>query len=299
MKKLRSITLLLFTAAASSQASAQQCAGNISPFVAYGNDDRRDTIQVRPRTTVVALVPDGEIEQQQDGTWKLKTTRLNEKLSKPLCPGQRFRRQPTLDRACTGFMITRDLLLTANHCTGGTALGQQIGPKIVFRYSADGTGGWRTSLRAQDVYTGTLIWREASSDLDWAAVRLNRRRPFPPLAITQAAKIGDNDRVFMYGYPSGLPLKYSGRGRVLENTHPDYFRTSLDAFGGNSGSPVFKVGTNEVEGILVGGQKPDYHDCNTCMVVNVCREDGSDCIKERVTRIGRVLDKLRQQQLIP
>ena len=74
------------------------------------------------------------------------------------------------------------------------------------------------------------------------------------------------DGLTLIGHPAGLPLKIASGGKFLsfqENT----FRSDLDAYGGNSGSPIFNTrslarGELLVEGILQGGSD-DYVDwCN-------------------------------------
>jgi hypothetical protein len=51
----------------------------------------------------------------------------------------------------------------------------------------------------------------------------------------------------------------------------DYLRAAIDAFGGNSGSPVFSMRTKKVIGIVTNGM-PDYvwNKSGTCRVVNNC-----------------------------
>jgi hypothetical protein len=52
------------------------------------------------------------------------------------------------------------------------------------------------------------------------------------------------------GHPKGLPLKIAGNAVVTKQFTDRTFRSSLDNFKGNSGSPVFNSITHEVEGLL-------------------------------------------------
>lgn len=58
----------------------------------------------------------------------------------------------------------------------------------------------------------------------------------------------------MLGHPSGLPMKWTTSAEVKENVEQkDYFKADLDAFSGNSGSPIFSDETHQVIGMLVEG----------------------------------------------
>jgi len=95
------------------------------------------------------------------------------------------------------------------------------------------------------------------------AVDKFRDRPDLPHLIVKAvtgqrgmSRIGRDDigfgtEVYMIGHPSGLPQKVAVNASVRSLEGAAYFYTSLDAFQGNSGSPVFDRNTGEVIGILV------------------------------------------------
>jgi HEAT repeat protein/V8-like Glu-specific endopeptidase len=92
---------------------------------------------------------------------------------------------------------------------------------------------------------------------DWALVELDREAPFTPLTMNMTKKIADHAGLYMLGHPYGLPVKFVGNGSVQRNHQKDFFECNLDAFGGNSGSPVFNKATSEVEGMLCSGGE-DY-----------------------------------------
>ena len=61
-------------------------------------------------------------------------------------------------------------------------------------------------------------------------------------------------------------MKIADGAWVRKNTNPVFFQTNLDAFGGNSGSPVLNSETGEVEGILVRGEIDYSYDSRGCRV---------------------------------
>jgi hypothetical protein len=117
---------------------------------------------------------------------------------------------------------------------------------------------------------------------DWALVRLDRAVTGHRIArIRRAGRIGDQQVVHVIGHPAGLPTKFAGGAVVRDNAPAAYFVANLDAFGGNSGSPVFNSDTHEVEGILVRGET-DFVRRGACQVSLVCPTTG--CRGEDCTR---------------
>jgi hypothetical protein len=84
----------------------------------------------------------------------------------------------------------------------------------------------------------------------------------------------------MIGFPLGMPSKYSSGAKVLlDDASRQSFITNLDAFEGNSGSPVFNR-QMEVVGILVAGTPaPSTIEDNSesCERYNFCDENGDHC----------------------
>lgn len=122
------------------------------------------------------------------------------------------------------------------------------------------------------VYTCTKIIGTELNDFtkkDWALVELDRpvtgRRPLK-LVNSKPQK---DDEVFVIGTPSGLPLKVA-TGKVLAK-RINFFRTNLDTFTGNSGSPVLN-NQNEVIGILVRGNEDYYETENQCHLSSTYEE---------------------------
>ena len=89
------------------------------------------------------------------------------------------------------------------------------------------------------------------------------------------------------GHPSGLPTKISDGAIVRENANKVFFQSTLDTFGGNSGSAVFDAKTGLVEGILVRGERDYVQDpVMNCSRPKVCKV--TECRGEDVTRITNI-----------
>jgi hypothetical protein len=137
----------------------------------------------------------------------------------------------------------------------------------------------RTTFPDSDVYRGVqLLARQLndSTGVDFAVVRLDRRvAGRTPQKIARGGPPAVGTPLYVIGHPSGLPTKIAAGARVAR-ANRSYFEANLDAFGGNSGSPVFDAGTNTVVGILVRGA-PDYRAEGDCNVVNLLPDsDGGE-----------------------
>ena len=164
----------------------------------------------------------------------------------------------------TAFLVADRLVLTAGHCVCIPGTKELRGCKtfrVVFGFYLEAAGRLATlkkSLigkpiqvlaRSQDMHQG-----------DWALVKLKRHPEWLlPLPIDFFNVIHKSLAIYMLGHPSGLPLKYTDSGIVKEREmkKSTEFEAQIDAFAGNSGSPVFNASTGQVIGILVRGNT-DY-----------------------------------------
>ena len=239
------------------------------PRVVYGPDNRVEVFNLAgPRATnanaTVALVPSGGIVDNGNGTSRLVSPTLGTALN--LCPGQRFRPQPTA-AFCSGFLARPNRVVTAGHCVSPGTL---AGTRFVFGYRMRTATQARTTIPNADIYRGVqLVVDRLQGDEDFAVVRLDRnvtgRVPAP---IQAANAVALNTPLYVIGHPSGLPAKLAAGAKVFGNASPFFLSANLDTFGGNSGSPVFNANTNRVVGILVRGA-PDYRPQGGCNVVNI------------------------------
>ncbi len=208
-----------------------------------------------------------------------------------ICHDEKFSRDPSLSYACTGFLVAPDLIVTAGHCMVNTGQSRNQQKTFCEAFSwlfdyqnlSDGSVTL-TDIPADKMYgCKEIIYAvrdEAPPYRDFAIVKLSRAvKDREPLKIS-AAPIRPGDKVSMIGYPLGTPAKLSSDARVLLNIESSQsFITNLDAFEGNSGSPVFNE-KNEVIGILTGGTPvaPLHQDVHlTCARYNRCDDNGSNC----------------------
>lgn len=250
----------------------------------YGMDDRSEVFQLPPgrdlddADSVVALFRATHVSDNGDGTSTLWTVNFGARQS--LCPGERFREQPT-GAFCSGVLVAADLIATAGHCVNG---GNVSDVRFVFGFRMRDASTARTVIGSGEIYRGVeIVGRQLVGDgPDWALVRLDRPVGNHRIArIRRTGRIGDRQVVHVIGHPAGLPTKFAGGAVVRDNAQSAYFVANLDAYGGNSGSPVFNSDTHEVEGILVRGET-DFVQQGTCRVSLVCPTTG--CRGEDCTR---------------
>lgn len=210
---------------------------------------------------------------------------------KYLCAEERFVEQPSLSYACSGFLVAPDLLVTAGHCmvnTGETRDESGMYCSVygwLFDYQNDESGHTRTDgIPADKYYTCSKILYAVNDEKppfrDYALVKLDRpvvgRKPL----LMASAPVAVGDALSMLGFPLGMPLVSADHARVVfDNPARSSFLTTLDAFGGNSGSVVLNA-RGEAAGILVGGNPiyDSYVDMGAgCERWNRCDEDGQNC----------------------
>jgi V8-like Glu-specific endopeptidase len=281
--------------------------------VLYGGDNRHD----------VEDYPQAEFREFSKSTagmvksYKLKISSSNPEIIKfskrkassriNLCSDQRFADQYSLTD-CTGFLIAPDVLVTAGHCVKDIRDCQNF--KWVFGF----TSGVE-EFKASDVYScKKILARDDRNSMfklqDYALIRLDRKvEDRTPLKYRTKGRVRVNTPLVVIGHPSGLPTKIADEARVSRMNFPEiltpvntlikkryYFIANLDAFTGNSGSPVFNKKSGLVEGILVSGARDYLRRPNrTCQVV-IKRKSSRWKTKEKVFRITKIpeLEKLQK-----
>jgi len=147
---------------------------------------------------------------------------------------------------------------------------------------------------AAQVFDGKEVVAGEMSEIgkpqDWALVRLARPVPASlaePVTAWDMSPVSKGAKVFVLGFPGGIPLKYAPGAEVRDSSNPSFFVANLDTFGGNSGSGVYDQTTKKLLGVLVRGEADYVHDQRkNCERVNVCPKSG--CRGEDVTRISLV-----------
>lgn len=209
-----------------------------------------------------------------------------------ICPNQKFADHQNYRPACTGFLVGKDLLATAGHCFKDK---YDCAHKLItFNLTSDKEIDHGLQIENNNIYHCTKIISQAyhstSDQLDYALIKLDHSPNRPALKIrTSSENIGLEEQVFMIGHPLGLPLVATKNGKVDENSDPIFFKTTLNSFHGNSGSPVFNAQTHLVEGIMVRGETDMEYDeirkCNNYSIYSSSDHDKG----EGVTRIKAIL----------
>ena len=199
-----------------------------------------------------------------------------------ICKKERFSQQVTLPR-CTGFLVAKDILVTAGHCV--TSVSDCTNHKWVFDYTSN-----TDKISKKNVYSCTKILGQKLTmgifaTKDYAIVKLDRAvEAKTPLKLKMKGNPKKGTDIAVIGHPSGLPLKIAGGAKIIKK-RINFFYANLDTYGGNSGSPVFDENTGEVLGILIQGARDYVRSPNDfCQVSNRVSNSGGD---EKVFKIKK------------
>ncbi len=159
-----------------------------------------------------------------------------------------------------------------------------------FDYKVDHADQGAVTVPSTSIYTcKRIISRtlDTTNKDDYAFIELDRKvTDRHPLKVRKFGKIAKGAALVVIGHPTGLPTKISD-GANVRNLQGKFFQANLDTYGGNSGSAVFNVATEEVEGVLVRGETDYvYNQALGCQVSNLCSNDG--CRGEDVTYITNI-----------
>jgi hypothetical protein len=258
----------------------------------YGDDDRRDYFEERDvlmrevaQSTSMVVRERFVTPSEESGFVRLGGTTFGQKRN--LCESEPFREQPAPGH-CTAFLIGPDMLATAGHCIKDQADCRSV--RFVFGFYYDDPERDVTLVRNEDVYgCDSYLAREHDSrGADWALVRLDRVvEGRAPLAYRTEGAIEQGTSVAIVGHPSGLPMKLAGGGEVFDVAPATHFRSYLDTYGGNSGSPVMNFATGLIEGVHVRGTSDFVETEAACFVSKVCPVESfgtSGCTGNHATR---------------
>ena len=177
----------------------------------------------------------------------------------------RFKDEPAFG-FCSGFLIAPDIMVTAGHCIDFDDYHKM---EWIFDFTNDipYKPGNRIYISPSKRYTVKRIItrRLTNSDKrDYAVLQLDRPVERKPFKFRTGYTPDKGDKMTLLGAPSGIPLKIVEDAKVISNSSwNSYFVTNLDAFGGNSGGPVYNQ-NGYIEGILVRGPTKGYYVDDAC-----------------------------------
>lgn len=299
MKKI--ILISVVTVLTACQATKSNDTLNIeedSVKVVYGKDSRVDITSVSSNAIEnlskfsVALIRKSQLATSPDGAIELTGKTLQQ--SGNFCPTEPFIQQRAAS-FCSGILFRGKYVLTAGHCMNEKTSCQDTA--FVFGYQIPkGSPNWNYKVPAKNVFSCRRIIAHHFLDgnplvagnanhvrNDFTVVELDRQVANQGAIAVTASNPKLLDPVMVIGYPSGLPLKLA-TGVVIEgNPNAVYFRTNLDTYGGNSGSPVFNQ-NGALEGILIQGHQDYARTSAGCIASVKCISNGNLCLGERVLK---------------
>jgi len=258
--------------------------------VVYGDDDRLDIFETtNPLFIDIARSTAAMIERSSLTEAGENVVITGETLEqRGICASAKFSQQITA-AMCSGFLVGKDLLVTAGHCIKTQADCDAYA--WVFDYNLTTPDKSEFSVSKSAVYKCKKVISQTLDRAtlnDFSLIRLERAvTDREPLKYRTEGKIATNHPIVVIGHPTGLPTKVAAGANVRSNENGYYFVANLDTFGGNSGSAVFDAQTGSVEGILVRGENDYVYDYQQgCRVPQQCTNEG--CRGEDVTRITNV-----------
>lgn len=185
-----------------------------------------------------------------------------------LSPDERFINQFSIGIG-TGFLISPSYILTTKHSLPLKVDGSIDEEKLTAPYGVKANFGYEIGVDVDDVSTfrfeefsiRKVIGEPKNNKEDWAILEITGRSTTSKLGITPVSlnkkySPQKGAQLYMIGHPLGLPKKITPNGQIIHpgNLRRRRFITTLDAYAGNSGAPVFSCDKHEVVGFLVGGE---------------------------------------------
>lgn len=260
--------------------------------VVYGDDNRRainelDPVQeketIQKGLAVFAQIPNWRIDFSTKGILEIKTRDLQSGLN--FCHEEKFLDRPLVS-SCTAFLVAPDLIMTAGHCIKD----KYECKKQTWVLDYDDNAGFIAPNgsaffnQEKSFQCAELVSWSNNGKLDYALIRLDRAvNDRDPLTLRRNGKIDSKESLMIIGHPLGLPKTVSDFIFIRENNLTYTFKTNADTFSGNSGSPVFGMESQLVEGMLIRGEDDFEMNLDSlCQRPKKCHD--SECRGEVVLR---------------
>lgn len=192
------------------------------------------------------------------------------------CSDERFAKQPAIAH-CSAVLIAPNKIATNGHCADPDFFGPDVCKKLHFVFGYEYGPTDVPGVTPMQKIPNENLYHCARplafsynfpGDEDFAILELDRDViGVEPAKLNPTGITPIGTKIAMIGYPSGLPKKVEPSGVVAEKnpnmrSRVPIYRTRLDAFGRNSGSPIVNLETGEVEGLLFRGAAIDYETRN-------------------------------------
>jgi V8-like Glu-specific endopeptidase len=224
----------------------------------YGKDDREfiskmSAPKFKTISSSVALIISKESIEKSWFGQQIQADSLKNVVG--LCTDEKHANLPSLNN-CTGFLIGEDLLLSAGHCFIDES--DCKNKVIVFDVTKEKVNKQGYRVNKSSVFAcREILMNSSSTQLDFSLIKLDRKtenRNILKLDHTEL-KSTESHYAYMVGHPLGLPLMKTSAELLTSSEFDIVYKTSLDSFIGNSGSPVIHAETQKVIGLLVNGNE--------------------------------------------
>ncbi len=271
-----------------------------SHAIIFGADDRKEVftqpVIEKLVSPSVAVMVSPVFLKDQGLDYLIDFNSISNSFEAALCKGEKFYNQPTASVNCTGFLVAPDLIMTAGHCVTAidTEVRNEVTPQCadflwIFDYKYLSQGVIESYIPANKafkckevVYAKFEHTKQTSKNFlgygdDVALIRIERKSDRPELPLVQ--NIRNNEQVYTVGYPTGLPQKVTVNGRVVSGKYENFFTTTLDIFGGNSGGPILNSKHQAIGVVVRAFPSEDYiYDKRTkCSKPKSCSLRSTNC----------------------
>jgi V8-like Glu-specific endopeptidase len=278
--------IFLFLSSALARAEA------IHPDVVYDSDDQIELHQVKNSVsyfsaqTTVALFESMYLHDDGNGFTSVVGPTFGEYAN--LCKGERFAEQPSAS-FCSGVLVAPDVVLTAGHCVED---GFCKDTKFALDYFIDSPTRDPRKLETRRIFECDKVIAQRVEDdggLDFALIKLKSIATSSPAPLNHRP-MPKGQEITMIGFPAGIPMKVVEGAKVVWSNNK-VANARLDAFVGNSGSPIFDSHTGDLMAILVSGETDFVWDKKQqCNRVKVC--GGRWCEGEEMVRVSAIKDAI-------
>lgn len=200
---------------------------------------------------------------------------------------------------CSGVLISPNIVLTAGHCVGINHPCEDTA--FVFGYENDLLQSSENTIFDSQIYHCKKMLTQKDDQvnvLDFTLVQLDRNVPlFPAYMIFQMRqKFQPGTSIYTIGYPLGTPKKMAYGTVRSANVVSGAINADLDVFSGNSGGPVFDTQTNQLIGIISGGEDDfEFDEVKRCEKSRKCKD--GQCSGEYIVPITRIMHELHKAKL--